>query len=129
MAFVLPTLNLLCNIFTSDAFRPSIIPTAPPRHADVECQLTYGRRVNVASTGGTNAQGYPLLAMNLLLPSGTDVRGPQDVSGHPDIVEVPAGSGRWYFCFGVDDIGKGFDNEHRTAAILPMLSTWTPPYG
>jgi hypothetical protein len=65
--------------------------------------------------------------MNLLVPALTDVRGPQDPVG-PDMVEVPAGSGRWYQVVFVDDIAKGFSNEHRTASIFALYASWTPPY-
>jgi len=67
------------------------------------------------------------MAMSLLLPPLADVRGPQD-SVSADMVEVPAGSGRWYFVVGVDDIGKGFANEHRSAAIFALASSWVAPY-
>jgi hypothetical protein len=65
--------------------------------------------------------------MNLLLPPAVDVRGPQDTVSF-DMVEVPAGSGRWYSVVGVDDIGKGFSNEHRTAAIFALAGSWVAPY-
>jgi hypothetical protein len=67
------------------------------------------------------------MTMNLLLPAKTDVRGPQDVRSF-DMVEVPAGSGRWYSVVFVDDIGRGFANEHRTAGIHAMVGQWVPPY-
>jgi hypothetical protein len=82
----------------------------------------------VASTGGTGLAGVPIVAMSLLLPALTDVRATQGVGGVPDTVEVPAGSGRWYGVAGVDDIGKGYANEHRTACILALLGSWTVPY-
>ena len=64
--------------------------------------------------------------MFLLLPALTDVRytgvgGTSD--SFYDIVEVPAGSARWYWVLSVDDAGKGFANEHRVAelqAIEPL---------
>jgi hypothetical protein len=65
--------------------------------------------------------------MNLLLPPFIDVRGPQDTVSF-DMVEVPEGTGRWYQVTGVDDIGKGFDNEHRTASIYALVRGWTAPY-
>lgn len=71
--------------------------------------------------------GIPIQSMNLLLPAGTDIRGPQD-TGFADSVEVPAGSARWYGVYFVDDIGKGFANEHRTACIFAIPLSWPPPY-
>lgn len=127
MAFILPTFNLTCNISQPPVDMTPSIPAGPYRLTGQICQLTYGRRVNVASTGGTDFAGIPLQSMNLLLPPLVDVRGPQDVTSF-DMVEVPAGSGRWYWVFFVDDIGKGFANEHRTAGIFALAEGWNPPY-
>jgi hypothetical protein len=128
MAYRLPTFNLLCNISQPDALGTPGIPTAPYRLYHQICQLTYGHRVNVISTGGTATAGVLVLSMNLILPKLTDVRGPQDIGGF-DMVECPAESGRWYYVAAVDDIGKGFANEHRTASIFALARSWTPPYG
>lgn len=129
MAFRLPTLNLTCNIY-SGASPAGTWPGARGalRLSAVACQLTYGRRVNVASTGGTGTVGVPLMAMSLLLVKLTDIRGLQDDAASPDWVECPAGSGRFYVVAWVDDIGKGFSNEHRTAAMQASVSGWTAPY-
>lgn len=121
MAYVQPTFNLIANIWRAGN------PVINPPDVVADCNLAYGRRVNVASTGGTTLQGAPLIAMNLLMPQGTDIRGPQDTVG-PDTVECPAGTGRYYGVFFVDDIGKGFANEHRTAALLAIQGTWVGPY-
>ena len=127
MAFRLPSFNLLCNITTCDVANVPAIPTLPIRLPNQTCQLCYGRRVNVASTGGTSTVGILSIAMTLLVPPLVDVRGPQDVTS-ADMVEVPAGSGRWYFVVAVDDIGKGFANEHRTAVMSALAKSWVPPY-
>jgi hypothetical protein len=128
-AFPFPNLLLECNIYTYDVTAPAWpgIPIAPPRSSGVACALVYGRRVNVASTGGTGIQGVPLTAMSLLLSKGFDIRGLENNIGQ-DMVEVPAGSGRWYGVYSVDDISKGYASEHRTATILATLGTWTAPY-
>jgi len=129
--YVLPSFNLLCNIGPSaaGAFLWPCTPYAgAPRLHNVPCALVAGRRVNVSSTGGTAGQGYPITSMSLLLPPLTDVRSAQSVGGVPDAVEVPAVSGRWYGVFEVDDIGKGWPNEHRSASIQAILGTWPVPY-
>src|SRR5215467_12440895 len=95
MAYKLPTFNLVCNISQPDVAGTPAVPSPPFRLEAQTCQLTYGRRVQVTSTGGTSEAGVLTLSMNLLLPKGVDVRGPQDVVSF-DMVEVPAGSGRWY---------------------------------
>jgi len=127
MGFRLPTFNLMCNISAPPVPNTPGIPTIPYRISNQLCQLTYGRRVNVASTGGTGVPGVPISLMSLLLPALADVRGPQDTVSF-DMVEVPAGSGRWYTVAGVDDIGKGFANEHRTASIFALAGSWLAPY-
>lgn len=127
MSYILPTFNLTCNIFRPDADNVAAVPTTPPRIAGQACQLTYGRRVNVASSGGTGAAGIPIKGMDLLLPPRVDIRGPQDTISF-DMVEAPAGSGRWYWVYYVDDIGKGFDNEHRVAGLYALAGAWLAPY-
>lgn len=109
MSFTLPTFNLTCNIFTggggTHVFRLA-----------VACNLAIGRRtiqlLTPQSAGGAGA--FP--TTQLLLPAGTDVRD-ESCGGTSDLVEVPAGSGRFYGVLGVDDAGKGFTNEHRVALL------------
>jgi hypothetical protein len=115
--YTLPSFPLTCNIWHD--------PTVPPLDLpDVvsTCNLAWGKRVAVPSTGGTGSIGVPLMTMTLLLPPRTDLRGDPFLLAC-DIVEVPASSGRLYRVAFVDDIGKGFANEHRAgilAQVLPM---------
>lgn len=127
MPFQSPNLNLRCNIYTPDRAGVATVPVNPPRGVNIPCALVYGRRVNVASSGGTALPGVPIAAMSLLVAAHTDIRGPQDVSSF-DIVEVPAGSGRWYWCAAVDDISKGYPTEHRYALLFAIAGSWNPPY-
>lgn len=106
MAFVLPTFNLTCNIFTNGLGWGPLRLSSP-------CNLAYSKRVNQMVSEGF----FPVNAA-LLLPALTDIRGPLNASGF-DGVECPAGSGRWYIVSGVEDIGKGFANEHRCATLRP----------
>jgi hypothetical protein len=134
--FRIPTFVLPINIYTNVTGIVADDVAAGARLAAVPCNLAYGRRVNVASTGGTGSAGIPLQAMNALVPAGTDIRGPQGPGTMPDAVtgvigdyvEAPAGSGRFYVVTFVDDIGKGFPNEHRTAGIFAVPGSWTAPY-
>jgi hypothetical protein len=127
MSYVIPNFNIVCNIYDPDTPGVPEIPSNPPRIVAQECALVYGRRVNVASTGGTTLPGVPLMAMSLLVPKGTDIRGPQDTTSF-DMVECPAGTGRWYWVCAVDDIGRGWANEHRSASIFALAGSWAPPY-
>lgn len=129
MPYVLPDFNLECNIWHYTTYYGAIVPFAgvsipspivfgTPDVADVPCNLAWGRRVS--SMQGLNAHNQATLLMALLLPPGADIRSAVAVGqgGGPDVVEVPGGSGRIYLAIDVDDLGKGFANEHRGAALL-----------
>jgi hypothetical protein len=66
------------------------------------------------------------MAPILLLPMLTDIRSDEKGPGS-DWAEVPAGSGRFYQVVYVEDIGKGFSNEHRGAMLIPY-PPWPIPY-
>lgn len=114
MSFTVPNFNLTFNAWHA--------PNVPPAIPDLVgiCNLAYGRRTSSAQ-GLYLGENEPL--MSLLLTPGSGVRGPQCVGG-ADVVEVPAGSGRFYSVIGVDDIGKGFPNEHRCATLA-----WSVAFG
>jgi len=114
MSFTLPTFNLTANVWTSDLI-------ANPPTFSVACNLSPGRRgFFLAPAGAANAAINAIaaygLAMELLVPVGTDMRGPQN-NGVTQVCEVPAGSARYYYVCWVDDVGKGFANEYRLALI------------
>jgi len=115
VAYHLPTFNLVVNIWWDPVNwllnPPSLVTTG---------NLCIGLRVWAQQT-------YNDTLMYLLLPPLTDVRdnlnGP-GVAG--DVVEVPAGTGRFYRVQHVDDVGKGFANEHRYC-LLSKLGAWPVP--
>lgn len=114
MPFQIPAFNLAVNIWRT----PAMPPVGPPALVTVG-NLTPGRRV----TADWNVFG---MTMQLLLPALTDIRAaPNSIPS--DVVEVPAGTGRFYLVIAVDDMGKGFPNEYRMALILPK-GIWVPPY-
>jgi hypothetical protein len=107
MAFSLPVFNLTCEIFTGPYLaRVSRLTTL--------CNLAWGRRIQLSPGAWGGAVDDVSPAMTLLLPALTDVRDGSNAGG-PDMIECPQASGRWYLVVGVDDIGKGFANEHRAA--------------
>jgi hypothetical protein len=74
-----------------------------------------GRRTALYEPAGeTGDQGG--LSPALLLPPLTDIRD-NSCGTRSDVVECPADTRRWYNVSAVDDIGKGFDNEHRVATL------------
>lgn len=137
MSYKLPTFNLNVNVWrfaTADV-------TAPP---DVQTtgNLVGGHHgiLNKAPQFGAAFAQYPQVVtsgqfMTLLLPKLADVRQALSSDDYGDCVEVPAGSQRYYAVVQVDDIGKGFANEHRFALIVALTgqygvlfgATWNQP--
>lgn len=105
MPYILPNFNLTVNVWHS--------PNVPPAAPDLSpvANLCFGRRVG-ATIG---VSGFA--EMQLLLPAFTDLRWSVHNIAASDIIEVPAGSGRFYQLLCCDDMGKGFPNEHRYAIL------------
>jgi hypothetical protein len=119
-AYRVPTFPLSVNVWRNGN------PVANPPDVVTVGNLSPGRRVMVAAgTLPLNPATTCPLYVEVLLPRLTDVRGVNTVAG-PDTVEVPAGSLRYYTVLQVDDIGKGFANEHRFA-VLAQQSPWSVP--
>jgi hypothetical protein len=110
MAYIVPAMPLGVNVWLPPAVFP---PVGLPSVVTVG-NLSPGRRVAAAYRTGQDE-------VFVLLPALTDVR----IGG---VVEVPAGSGRYYKVASVDDLGKGFANEHRYAAIVADYASWPVPY-
>jgi hypothetical protein len=113
MAFTLPSFNLSVDIYTGPWLTKVLRVTS-------DANLAFGRRSQVqypslGDHGAAPASVYEIL----LLPALTDIRS-YFLTGQTDVVEVPSGSGRWYGVEWVDDVGKGFDNEHRAAGLLQI---------
>lgn len=119
MSFTLPTFNVDVNVWSGG------FPGGAPR-ASFRGNLAFGRRIQLAQGIPGDYTG-PAMSMTLLLPVGTDVRDSLQVGG-ADGVEAPAGSGRWYLVTTVDDIGKGFPNEHRAAVLVKSLGPGGLPW-
>jgi hypothetical protein len=118
--FELPKMPLDVEIWHSGSD-----PATDPPDVETVGNLAWGKRTAVPSTGGTSDIGIPLFTMTLLLPKLTDIRG-DPFGNNSDTVGVPSGSGRLYLVAFVDDLGKGFDNEHR-GAILQQILPWPVP--
>lgn len=113
MSFVVPQFPIVCDIYSGPW------STRVLRVAAASCNLAWGRRVD-AKLNVSPFDNQGMSTMTLLLPSGTDVRDLR-CGAVEDVLECPSGSGRWYQCVGVDDIGKGFPNEHRGAIIQAIF--------
>jgi hypothetical protein len=106
---------LTANIWWGTTFPP---PFIPPNIAAVPCQLSPGEFI-FAPNG--------VVGVYLKLPKLTDIFFARmfPFAGQ-DLVEVPAGSARWYNVLHVDDVGKGFPNEYRFA-LIAMIPPYTIP--
>lgn len=118
-AFALPNFNLVCNVWHAGGIDPTIYP---PPDLSPNVNLANGRVSHVL----TALKRLPTLqnvgaSGSMLFPAGTDVRD-ASCGPTPDVIECPAGSGRFYWVAFVDDIAKGFPNEHRWA-VTPKLFT------
>jgi len=119
MTFRLPDFPLLCDVYTNptgDFF------TKVLRLSGIKCQLRgpqQGPRPGNAFFGDFMDVSYVQL---LLIPPLTDIRGRAQVGANlVDILEVPSGSNRWYVPQVVDDIAKGFPNEHRFCTLSMLF--------
>lgn len=119
MPFNVPTFNMMVNIWRNAAPPPALPAVVS------QANLAFGRRVS-SSQGIQDPAGEPY--MKLLLPPHTDVQSSKCGAGN-DYIEAPAGTGRYYIVIGVDDIGKGFSNEHRAVVMVATtaLGAWPTP--
>jgi len=122
MAFRTPTFNLTVNMWRF----PNVF--ANPPTATFQANLSHGKRImlmtgTILANPGKLQHNFKVL-MELLCPKLTDLV-PSDYQafGPIDMVEVPAGSGRFYYVYHVDDVGKGFLNEYRLATLL-LADAW-----
>ena len=133
MAFRLPGFNLNCNIWRSG----NDVQANPP---DIQsaCSLVNGRSGHDVLPAINNATVPLMLSaatklgnfMSLLVPKLLDIRGTQGGGANlGDAVEVPAGSGRFYIAQWVDDVGKGYLNEHREAMLIQLTLNWLVVFG
>ena len=128
MAHKLPDFNLSANIWWDTLTNPLWWTLAP----DVisPCALVFGGWHTPVSGPPTIYPGTQQVMWRCLyLPKGTDIRNRQQGGQRNSECEVPAGSGRWYYVWDVDDVGKGHANEFRLAYMFPVLrpAPWPTP--
>jgi hypothetical protein len=112
MAFTIPAMPLSVKIW--HAWTATVTVYAAPNVTTVG-NLSPGKRI-MSYGGMTNQPTKSQIPMELLLPKLTDIRAGWNGAA-PDMVEVPAGSRRFYYVWWVDDVAKGFANEYRIAQI------------
>jgi hypothetical protein len=106
--FRLPTLNLTANVWHNSGVVP---PAGAPDIAGMACQLAWDHSGDIATPPA--AQKH---FMKMRVPPRSDLRDANSSTG-PDVVEIPAGTARYYAVQLVDDVGRGFPNEFRQALV------------
>jgi len=119
--FTTPTFNLPVNIWRYQ-FPP---PAGLPDVVTVANLQSFKRTQNWLPDSTFLPSVYCSMAY-LLLPAGTDVQSTAENPLGGDTVECPAGSGRFYGVWHVDDVAKGFANEYRVA-VLQKYPGWPVP--
>lgn len=123
MPFSIPAFNLTVAVFD---FHSTPLPPVTPR---LTClgNLAIGRVSRVVEWEARTNAAPRSLAMSscLLVPKLTDIRDAACSGGEGDLLEVPQGSGRIYWVTYVEDVAKGFDNEHRMV-IMQKVFTYGP---
>lgn len=119
MSFWVPRLPVHIGVWHP----PAIFPEPPSQI--LRAQLATGKRGHLPFAPRPGGAVVPA-QMHIFLPALADVRDGK-ASGGADVVEVPLYSGRFYNVLFVDDLGKGFPNEHRFA-YLRGTPAWPLPY-
>jgi hypothetical protein len=116
MAFVIPTFNITVNVWHDGNMPPTLPDLVIP------AQLRGYQPIAVAY----NAEIVQIGSVVLYVAAGTDLRDGPSSFGSTDLIEAPAGTGRFYKVIDVDDIARGFTNEHRYA-VLYKFGSWPTP--
>lgn len=122
MAFRVPNFNLDVNLW-----RYPDVWTDPPS-LQFKANLARGERDYRGPQYPTSGT-LMVSEMMLLCPAGTDIRFEFGPPNDPDLVEVPAGSGRYYQVVVVDDCAKGFANEYRFAVLWQLTNSYLDQIG
>jgi hypothetical protein len=120
MAFTLPTFNLTANIWNA-----AIGPPNPPDIVTAAALMAPRKNALIAYAleigSGDAIQSF------ILLPALTDIRDGAGATAVVSLIELPAGSGRFYSCEWFDDVAKGYPNEYRLGCIGKVPFSWPEP--
>jgi hypothetical protein len=113
-SFAMPNFNLDAAVWHNPGSYP---PDYPPPDLTLKCNLANGRVSHILNVQQRTPTAQVLIAgSSALFPANSDIRDAACFS-NPDVVEIPHGSGRFYWVAYCDDIAKGFANEHRWAVL------------
>jgi len=138
-AYSLPTFNLTAKVWTAElnslTARWSFLPPTRAHDFTTLAQLYIQQRSSISSYAipfrdATNVTAAVLMRIDLRVPKGTALRYPLpnnlDGSSIFDVVEVPAGSGKFYFVPFVIPVHTGFPNEYLVAVLIPYVNFQQP---
>jgi len=128
MAFKVPTMNLVCDIYTFGDYGIN-----PPRITGLHCQ--WRTVAKLSSYGDVIGGFFSFLSTELIVPAGTDIRGyDENPAGSMDtavlvgpIPPLPAFAQPLPFQVSfVYDVAKGFTNEYRVG-VINKVRPWPVP--
>lgn len=124
MAFRVPVFNISVNIWNNPAIPPG------PASLTLLAQLRQPKAQAGVLYPDITGSGVLIPAWELLIPVGTDIRDEwsSGIASY-DVVEAPAGTGRFYTVALVDDVARGFTNQYRLAYLMKtvLYGFWGPP--
>lgn len=138
-SYTAPNFNLVAKVWSAElnsiTSRWTFLP--PTRAADFEtpAQLYVQQRAQASSYAipfrdNSNVTSGMLVRLDLRVPKGTFIRYPLpnnlDGSSVFDVVEVPKGSGKYYFVVFVTPVHQGFPNEYLLAVVVPYANFQQP---
>ena len=114
-------MNLLATVYSYGDYGVN-----PPRLTMVPCQLRSVAKMT--SQNFFNLTFLTKVTQELLVPAGTDLRGPDTTPVNtPDSLTIDAYGGSYEFVVqSVYDVAKGFTNEYRVA-LIHLEPNWSPP--
>lgn len=113
MPYRLPVFNLSGKVWTG----PVMIPPGGAARLTVQCSIRVYKTAFAVTTENANA------CVVIRFPALTDIRpkyGLVQGMGSPDVIECPAGSGRFYEAEALEDVAKGFANEYRLVVVKQL---------
>ena len=111
--YVLPIFPVTANVWRGNDAFPQPVP-------DLATEAVLLRNEQIITVGGNQLE-----TMLMKFPALTDVRDAYSIGATADYIEYPAASGRYYRVLYVDDLAKGFPNQHRFAVVYKTVNPQT----
>jgi hypothetical protein len=122
MGFRTPAMPLILNVWRNNGVGGAY----PAPDLSIPAGLSVGRRVSMPRTTAAGSV-FSAIDREIFTPLRSDIRGLWNGVGQ-DLLELPAGSKRFYQVQDVEDVGRGFLNEYRLVIAL-YLTNGTLSFG